>query len=538
MSHYHVSAYTSVSSSELDSLRRDHAELQVANQQVQNLNRRLDAARDAAEQTIRDMSSKMSDLSAQVNVTHAQNVQLHTQLRQVVVQQDQRLKSMSAKHQAQLQTISKNFRDQLTDARSQFKKDIAMVYKDVATTIEDNNRAVEKALQSTANDLQNKMGQMQQQLSFDIKLVRQNVNKLGAMVKAMKAGNQQLLEMAREYRDFADRVFEDVQANCPHYGVLCKAECSAWETAVAMADDDINIATKNAQNASAAHGSARDAFVKAMTLRETAYAMEAEWQEHYQMAQQALIAAEDRLEDNRKVVMEGKEFDVDYWTFDGLRQIEDRVKALRQSMPAPNAPTFDIKQLDGLRDACARASVDISQVSEDAYVNSQLSQDRADAADDFAEILRLKFGLENEGDDYYGNDQRRAHRIRLRNPATNLTVVITQEPGHYGDDIGNRYIVDVVELGKNMTQADEGKLRDYISQYVQTVATKSGFDVRHDEARPANAQDQVDCRQRAQMGAWIKGTSVEVSSTKGDGVGSQWQGVSPATSVASTPQSS
>lgn len=538
MSHYHVSAYTSVSSSELDSLRRDHAELQVANQQVQNLNRRLDAARDAAEQTIRDMSSKMSDLSAQVSVTHAQNVQLHTQLRQVVVQQDQRLKSMSKEHQAQLQTISKNFRNQLTATRSQVKKDISNLAKNVATTIEDNNRAIERALQSTANDLQNKMVQMQQQLSSDIKSVRLNVNKLGATVKAMKAGNQQLLEMAREYRDFADRVFEDVQANCPHYGVLCKAECSAWGTAVAMADNDINIAKGNIQNAAAAHSSARDAFVKAMALREKAYAMEAEWQEHYQMAQQALIAAEDRLEANREVVMEGEKFDVDYWTFDGLRQIEDRVKALRKSMPAPNAPTFDIKQLDDLRDACARASVDISQASEDAYVNVQLSQDRTDAAEDFAKILKDKFGLENESDDYYGGDKRRAYRNYLRNPATNLTVVITQEPGRYGDDIGNRYIADVVELGKNMTRADEGKLRDYLSQYVQAVATRSGFDVKHDEARPANAQDQVDCRQRAQMGAWIKGTSVEVSSTKGDGVGSQWQGVSPATSVASTPQSS
>ena len=185
------------------------------------------------------------------------------------------------------------------------------------------------------------------------------------------------------------------------------------------------------------------------------------------MAQQALIAAEDRLEANREVVMEGEKFDVDYWTFDGLRQIEDRVKALRKSMPAPNAPTFDIKQLDDLRDACARASVDISQASEDAYVNVQLSQDRADAAGDFANILMQKFGLENEGDGYYGNDQRRAYRNYLRNPATNLTVVITQEPGRYGDDIGNRYIADVVELGKNMTRADEGKLRDYLSMSKQ-----------------------------------------------------------------------
>ena len=480
----------------------------------------------------------MSDLSVQVNKTKAQNVQLHTQLRKVVVQQDQRLKSMSAKHQAQLQTISKNFRGQLTNARSQFKKDIAMVVKDVATTIEDNNRAIERALQSTANDLQNKMGKMQQQLSSDIKSVRQDVNQLDATVKAMKDGNQQLLEMACEYRDFADRVFEDVQANCPHYGVLCKAECSAWEKAVAMADDDINIAKGNIQNAPATHSSARDAFVKAMTLRETAYAMEAEWQEHYQMAQQALIAAEDRLEDNRKVVMGGKEFDVDCWTFDGLRQIEGRVKALRKSMPAPNALTFDIKQLDDLRDACAQASVDIAQASEDAYVNVQLSLDRAEVAEDFAKILMKKFGLENEGHGYYGNDQRRAHRIRLRNPATNLTVVITQEPGRYGGDIGNRYIVDVVDLGKNMTQEDEDKLRTSISQYVQTVATQSGFDVKHDMARPANAQDQVDCRQRAQMGAWIKGMSVEVSSTKDDGVGNQWQGVHPATPVASTSQSS
>lgn len=244
MSHYHVSAYTSVSSSELDSLRRDHAELQVANQQVQNLNRRLDAARDAAEQTIRDMSSKMSDLSAQVSVTHAENVQLHTQLRQVVVQQDQRLKSMSKEHQAQLQTISKNFRDQLTATRSQVKKDISNLAKNVATTIEDNNRAIERALQSTANDLQSKMNQMQRQLSSDINSVRQNVNQLGATVNAMAAGNQQLLDMACEYRDFADRVFEDVQTNCPHYKVLCVAECSAWKTAVAMAKNDINIAKK------------------------------------------------------------------------------------------------------------------------------------------------------------------------------------------------------------------------------------------------------------------------------------------------------
>lgn len=524
MSHYYQSAYTTVSRSELEGLRRDHGRAVAAENNARSLqerNRRLEEARRAAEAESRAMAKKVESLSDAIRKTTTENSELRTQISQVVRRQDERLRQMSASHEAHVREIQSNFQSQLDSTRSSFAKEIGSVRADVASTIRQNNRAIERAIGETAAALQRDMSSMRNEIGADVAAVRQDVERIdasvanlsakvtsiGAEVSSMQSGNAQLLSMAEEYRRMAQVVLKDVRANCPHYESLCSAELTHFNKANSQAKQDLELASNNPQNSVAAHLSAREAFVCAVTLRGTAFAMENEWQEHYQMAQQALVAAEEQLDSHKRVLVFDEQgydpvySDVDRWTFGHLTMLGSHIVGLKEQLQDAR----DINELDGTRDALAKTSEDVAQASEQAYISTRLSQQRADIAEDFAEIFRLKFLMTEREDGYFGNDERRGHRIRLKNPNTGLEVILTQEPGELGGEIGQRFIADVVNFGSTPA-GDREDLQALINQYVNAVVAGNGLEYGASPvSRPASSQDSADCHARARMSDWFRG---------------------------------
>ena len=499
-----------ITQSEYTVLQQNRNELQDAHSQLGYYRNLLNAQEkalssfsaqaDAAQGRIDSLSSELQNV-----------MERNRDIEKVVVAQNDALHAMNKRHKEQVKQITSDLQKRIEQVRDEGAHAVERAYRDFSDAMQQNNRLIERSIQATAENILDRVDDIAADLRLEMGEIAQQVERMGV-------GNRQLAEMAHEFYDAARAALKDVEDSCPHHRALCSEQLVAATARLADAKANLDIVDGgNEMNSGAAQASARMAFTEAMALRARAYAMESIWQEHHQLAMSSLVTAESRVEAARRVAV-GKDpgtgevirVDADYWTEGGLSGVEASVAGLAERLRSDGEKddaALTIEQIDGVREALDRAAIEADEVANDAYIAVALSQQRADNADDFADLVEA-LNLDVGDVSYYEGDQRKSLRVWLANPVTGLKVTLTFEPGGRGGSPGQLVRVDVTERGDT---SDDGiaTLLEQIDEYLYGCGGNPSEIVRS----ASTAASVQACQERADIDAWRNGASREFAET-------------------------
>lgn len=515
MSYWTEERTVTISQNEYRQLQQNRTALQDAQttaQYYQDLLR-------AQEKTIGELAAHADMANVRIDALSSdlqQAIGRNASIERIVVEQNQTLHRMNESHKEQIRNIENNLQAKIEEVRDEGSRAVARAYRDFSDAMQQNNRHIEQAIQTTAQGILTTVDAIAADL-------RGEMGKISQQVAQMGRGNDELVKMAHDYYAAARAVLKDVGDNCPHHRALCADQLSSAQTELAKARENLDIVDGgNRMNAGTAQGFAYSAFTEAMVLRARAYAMESIWQEHHQLAMSSLVTAESRVRAARSVAVgrdpetgEVIRVDGDEWSEGGLSEVNSTVAGLAARLRSDGRggdAVLSIEEIDGVREALDRAAIEADEVSNDAYIAVALSQQRANHADDFAEVAdALNLDVEDFG--YYEGDQRKGLRVWLANAVTGLKVTLTFEPGGRGGNPGHRVIVDVAERG-NTTDEGIATLLEQIDEYLHGCGGIPSEIVREE---PTAASTQA-CAARTDVDAWKNGVTQEFAET-GEGAG-------------------
>ena len=469
----------------------------------------------AREETIRSLGTQADIATTRIDALSSELQEVmgkNKDIEKVVIEQNKTLHAMNARHKERVKQIESEFQGKIEEVRAEGGRAIAKAYRDFSDAMEENNRAIERSIEKTAENILERVDTVAADL-------RREMGEISQQVERMGQGNDELAQMARDLYAAAQAALKDVENGCSHHRILCADQLVAVRNGLADAKMNLDIMEGNKMNAGAAQASARSAFTEAMTLRARAYAMESIWQEHYQLAMSSLVTAESRVRAAKSVAVykepetgEVIHIDADVWTEGGLSEVGSTVEGLAERLRSDGregAVPLSVEDVDGVREALDRASVEADEVANDAYIAFVLSQKRADDIEDFAEMAEeLNLGVEEGG--YYENDHRKSLRVLFANAVTGLKVALTVEPGGRAGAPGKRFIVDVTERG---SASDEG-ISELLGQIDEFLSAREGDGAGAVSVEPTDASTQA-CYRRADIDAWKTGRVEEFAETDG-----------------------
>lgn len=515
MSYWTEERTVTISQNEYRQFQQDRIALQDAQtmaQYYQNLIR-------AQEKTVGELATQADIANGRIDALSSElqkAIGKNTSIEKIVVEQNRTLHRMNESHKEQIKRIEDNLQSKIKEVRDEGSRAVAKAYRDFSDAMQQNNRHIEQAIQTTAQGILNKVDAIAADL-------REEMGEISQHVAEMNQGNDELSKMAHDYYAAAQAVLKDVENNCPHHNALCADQLASAQTGLAIAKENLDIVDRgNRMNAGTAQGFAYSAFTEAMVLRARAYVMESIWQEHFQLAMSSLVTAESRVEAARSVAV-GKDpetgevirIDGDEWSEGGLSRVSLTVAGLADRLRSDGGgddTVLSIEEIDGVREALERAAIEADEAANDAYIAVALSQQRADKAEDFADVAEA-LNLDVEDFSYYRGDQRKGLRVWLTNAVTGLKVTLTFEPGGRGGNPGQRVIVDVAERG-NTTDEGIAALLQQIDEYLHGCGGNPSEIVR----KEPTAESTQACTARTDIDAWKNGTTQEFVET-GEGAG-------------------
>lgn len=492
--------YTSITTTELRRLRNLAAEssrLRTSNRNLNELRTKNEALLDNYRNRINTMNQNMNRLNRQLenqrNSSKREVQQLQTQLQRAVVQSNAQIQQAAQRNERNLAAMQEGFQRELASTRSEF-----------ADAMESNNRRIEQAMNQNNQRIASELAQ----INGEITSAREQIQAIEATIESANQDEETLREMAREYVRTAQTLIEETISNY-RPEVLLPGQLKPVQDLVQQAVRDIEEADRmHGGVAATARLTARQASAAALELYQNTLRAEQEWNLRYQVARQVVDAASAQAQSSRNLNISDEygsaSIDVNHWSDGDLNQLERRIGALTNCLD--NAETMNIRQLESVQEAGAQVSREIEDTAFFATQAFYGSQDRADVAADIAQSMEQRLGLQIVGHSYSGQDQRSAHRLHLKNPATGFEMVVTQTPSQDENGIiSNQLESDILNYGTcNEAEGDRialgalQGLRDlgFNQQPVQTV---SGFENR--------TSDRTEC---ADMRRWEQEKNPEV----------------------------
>lgn len=483
-----------IDSNELSALRRQASQassLSQCNRALQQLSDRNQRYLDQQQNRITALNNTINGLNRTIEQQSGQisavRQQLRAQLQQVVQSTNQALQQMNEQNYRQMSTLSRNL-----------SQDLARQRQETRQAIEASNHQMRQAMQAAAEQVQQQLNTVSARVSRVEQQIQNNADQIGILISS----NDALLDMAREYTDFAATLNADTAANY-RTELLLPGRLAAVRTLVTQAQNDIALTEKQPTNAPVARQNARVAAEAAMQLHEDIVRAEQEWQARYQAAACALNGAAAQIEAGRTLrIPDGQgstvELDGNFWSNGDLDALSQRRDSLEQQLQQANGDGLTCDQLEGLRQAGEQLTSEAVESAEFAVVAAAASQERADTADDLAVELQQRLVVTSQEYGYQNGDCRGAHRLHLRNPDTGFEMVITQSPEVSEDGtVHNHLETDILNYGTN--NEEEGReialeaLGNLNGLTVDSVQTVPGFENR--------VSDQT---QRADMQTWAR----------------------------------
>lgn len=235
-------------------------------------------------------------------------------------------------------------------------------------------------------------------------------------------------------------------------------------------------------------GSARSIFNNAAALREMVVNSEIEWSHFYNELLHELAAVKSEINYSRtmKFVFETEEgaeeidAQIDYWTNNGLSEIENKVKIIDNQLE--NANELSTEKLIEMIDELKHIEADIHNVQERAKVGVLASQNRAEMAGVLADALAGK-GWECTGYTYEESELVKPLHIKFEDGNGNEIVAVIS-PECINDTLANNLAVNFFDPYNN-DEATRGIWIDSIRQTlsdtgleVGTPKCRSGYEVK------------------------------------------------------------
>ena len=489
----------SVSESELRRLRMQAARATSLDESVRILNQ-LDAKNNAA---LRDYQNRINNLNTNINSLNnrlaAQSAaasreaqELRNNLQCAIKDSNARIQQMARQNEQRVQAMHENFTRDLQTARENTTRQINQTRREFTQAMESNNRRIESVMQQNNEQLRGEIHSLGERVDAEIRDIRSDLNNVEAAIQTANSNHQALLEMAREYDNSARLVMTDLMDNF-RVELLCPGRSAQVNAALENSVREINDAAKIPQNAATARLLARNALEEAFRLRQEVIAAEQEWNMHFEAARQAVDATASQLDASRTMELEEEgnfQVDVDHWTSGDLTSLDDRVQSLDGQLRKPEELTLD--DLDAIKEAGLEVSREIEDTAVFALEAFSASQDRAEIAQEVKDRLD-QLGIMIVNHSYQGDDQRRAHRLHMKNPRTGFEIVVTQTPIVLEDgSVANRLESDIMNYGssRNIMEGHEiaGEVMNALNGlgFNDTpVTTVTGYDSRE--------SDRVEC---------------------------------------------
>lgn len=443
--------YVSMTTWERDRLYQEAARasnLASANQALADLARANSEALEESRQRYDMVADRIRALDAAVTATgraaRKETAALRAQLQAEIRSANQRLREETARSRAQMEAMGQSFDRAIRETR-----------QDMADAMTANNRRIEAAIDQSAAAIRAEMTGMENGLRREMAAVEGRLDGVQAQVQSLSDSNDTLLDMAREYAEMTGLLTADAaQYGCE---VLLPGGMKEVENAVSQARSQMDLCAKAPTNAPVARDYARQAFERALDFHQRLLQAEQAWQMDLRLTRQSVDTARAQLEASRVLALPECDVDVDRWTCGDLERLSGLLTGLEDTLKQPDG--LSAADLSGIRAAAVQASRETDGAAGFALAAVTSSQDRANTAADLAHQLWESFSLRVESHGYQGDDQRGAHRIHLKNPATGFEMVITQTPQADGEGrVGNCLESDILCYGpyeRNAAEADD-----------------------------------------------------------------------------------
>lgn len=366
---------------------------------------------------------------------------------------------------AALKKQEKSFNDKIANLGNKF-----------ADEMEKNNRRIDKIIKDNTAALEKEIDDLDKKTQKNINDVKNAVAALADKVGEPEA----LLNAGQDYVDIALELIEKLKEFRPE--MFCPGAKENVLKVIAKAKNHIALSKDNIANASNALSHGEEAFEAAHKLYQDVVAAETLWQCKLELALEALAAAECEIEAREKLILKGVdengdeidvEFDTNHWSEGSLEELKNQSKKLRDILTnKDDAKNLTFEDLDGILDLANDIIDDSEKIKNGAYVAIELSEERAELADDLADDLAEQAGLtviKTEG--YEGDDARAANIIHLKNGATGFEVVITLKPDF---ECGKGGFVADTEIVNSGSNEDDASAFDHILKKVMGKYGLSG----------------------------------------------------------------
>lgn len=492
--------YTTMTTTEARRLRNEANEasrLRVSNRILNELNTKngnlLDDYRSRLNTMNRNMDRLRRQMESQNNNSRKEVRQLQTQLQQTITQSNAQMQQVARRNEQNLATMQQGFQRELVRTRSE-----------ISDAMESNNRRIEAAMNENNQRIASELAQMNEEVTS----AKERIRAVESTIESVNQDEETLREMAREYVRTAQTLVGEVTSNY-RPEVLIPGQVKPVQDLIEQAIRDIKEAEGMHGGVSAtARLTARQASVSALELYQNALRAEQEWNLRYQAASQVVNAAAAQAQASRNLEISDESgsasVDVNYWSDGDLNQLERRIGSLTNCLE--QAETMNSTQLRNVQEAGLQVSREIEDTTLFATQAFYGSQDRADIAADIAENMEQRLGLQVLAHSYNGQDERAAHRLHLKNPATGFEMVVTQTPSQDENGrIGNELESDILNYG-TCNEADG----DRIALGALEGLRELGFDQKPVQTVPGfenRVSNRTDC---TDMERWVQEKNPEV----------------------------
>jgi len=243
----------------------------------------------------------------------------------------------------------------------------------------------------------------------------------------------------------------------------------------------IELSKKNFESGiyEAAISSLQERYIDAMELFEEVFVLQREFEDLKEKALKKIEDIKVLIEAQRVVEyeLEGEkiEVDVDYWSEEGLKNIEKEVERVEKEINDKNTATQRMREILEYEDKIIE---ELSQISEKAKHNLFLYQSRIDNANDLIDILD-ELGFEAIDNTLLGDDKRKSLFLKFENESEEEIIVI----------VSPKKDKNVLNVMFDVESTNE-KFKDFRLQRILNNLNKKGVRIEHfactDDKNPRN----------------------------------------------------
>ena len=387
--------------------------LTEANNALNRMNQSLTNSMNQANNRINALNNNINSLNSQLrNVQNSSSKEinaLRTQLQNTVRESNRQLTQMAENNRQEMIRLQGNFQNALEQTRRENANAIAANNRRIEATIAENNRRIDATI-----------AENNRQTNRRIDAVQANVDNINNIIHSAQNDLNLLRDMAVEFTNTAQMLLNDSRKyRCD---LLLPGELKEVERMLANALKQQQLPLVNAP---VAQHAAEQAYESALAFHERIIQAEQAWLLRHRAAKESVAHAQGRIEASRSVVHEGTTVDVDHWSEGDLSELTGTANELMDILDE-DGDQLTLSDLDQIRVTGQWLEHETVETTAFALGAIESSQDRVDAAQDIADMLRDINGMQVVAHGYQGDDMRGAHRIHLRNNVTGLSLVITQ----------------------------------------------------------------------------------------------------------------